>query len=131
MATDAQAIVDAVQATIPALASVSDAALLPHAAKNLTQWSAAAFGDMYVYAMVYATAHEYQLLADAGTFGASAAGPIQSKKAGNVSISFVGSSVAHGDLSAYYSRTVYGQMFDAIRLQRAAAKPGVYGPGGL
>jgi hypothetical protein len=130
MATDAQVVVDLIQEMLPALASVSDAALLPHATKNLTQWSASAFGDMYFYAVAYASAHDYQLFADAVSFGASAAGPVQSKKAGEVSLTFVGSSLNMTDPKAYYARTVYGQMFLQIMNQRAAAHATVFGPCG-
>lgn len=130
MASDAQTIVDLAQEVVPGMASVSDAALLPHATKNLTQWSATTFGDMYFYAMAYATAHDYQVLVDAVAFGASAAGPVQSKKAGEVSLTFVGSSMNVTDPKSFYARTVYGQMFWQILTQRSAAHATVFGPGG-
>ena len=131
MSTDAQTIVDLCQELFPALTSVSDALLLPWATKAIANLDVTAFGDMYLYALCYATAHEYQLFKDAVTFGASASGPVQSKRAGNVGITFVGSSVSADSPAAYWSQTVYGRAFLALRKERAASHAFIVGPSGV
>lgn len=128
--TDAQTIVNLCQELFPALTSVSDVVLLPWASKAIANLDVDAYGDMYLYGLCYATAHEYTMFKDAVTFGASASGPVQSKRAGNVGITFVGSSVSADSPAAYWSQTVYGRALQTLRKERAASHAFIVGPSG-
>lgn len=89
---------------------------------------AAAWGAVYLDAVVYLAAHELiRSPADgSGSDASTSGGPITSKKAGDLSESYGASkagSMAKSNTDAELSETLYGRKFLALRDTRAAGLP--------
>lgn len=102
------------RAVAPEFASVSDSdvnTLLTLAAARLnpTVW-----GDLYTQATAYLAAHVRALAERTG----GAAGPVTSRRAGEVSESY-----GFSGGSSYYAATSYGQQFDELRKSLPGGAP--------
>lgn len=102
------------------------------AAQTLT---ASAWGAVYGQAVALLTCHMLTLLpadADADDSSVEAAGPVQSKSAGDVSVSYAAASGVTGEVAiedADLLRTVYGRRFIALRDSRPGLTARLIQPG--
>lgn len=120
----------AVRAKFPgAFDGLSDAAIDSAIAEAVLMISADKWGDWYDLGLLYLTAHLLSLFnPDSDSGDAGAAGPVTSKRVGDVAVSYGFAASASPSSDTFFNSTIYGQRYLSLRL-RIQGGPLVVQPG--